>query len=589
MEQDKRIAIYSRKSKFTGKGESIENQIELCRQYIETQYDKAAAEEAVVYEDEGFSGGNMERPMFKKMMDYARGGAVSSIVVYRLDRISRNIGDFAKLIEELEELGVSFVSIKEQFDTSSPLGRAMMYIASVFSQLERETIAERIRDNMQELAKTGRWLGGITPTGYESEAVSKVTVDGKVKKVSKLKIIPEEARLVRLIFNKFLETNSLTKTDAYLLQNGYLSKNGLPFSRFTIKGILKNPTYMIADEAAFRYLRENKADTFGEKEEFDGKHGVIAYNRSIQKAGKANRERPMNEWIVAIGAHEGLISGKQWVKAQKLLEQNSLKAYRKPKSNTALLSGLLFCENCGSYMRPKLTKRLNKDGEQVYTYLCQTKDRGGKDCCDSKNVNGNRLDLAVVEEIKKLTEDKREFAKQLEESKSLISADLSDYSEELNRLEQSYNENQKAIKTLTAALGKADEGCIADYIIKEVEEKHRQNQLLLLRIEELKLAAKSKILTDEEFKLLSNSLAVFENIFDHMNLEQKRLTLRMLIKKIIWGENGAKVYLFGSDLDDGEFIKPKSADSKKIEAGELEQSALNRGEGKKETLCEYSK
>ena len=92
----------------------------------------------------------------------------------------------------------------------------MMYIASVFSQLERETIAERIRDNMQELAKTGRWLGGITPTGYSSEAVEKVTVDGKVvRRAYKLKLNDEEAKLVHLIYDKFLETNSLTKTETY--------------------------------------------------------------------------------------------------------------------------------------------------------------------------------------------------------------------------------------------------------------------------------------------------------------------------------------------------------------------------------------
>ncbi len=589
MKHDERVAIYSRKSKFTGKGESIENQIELCRRYIAAQYGERIAEEAVVYEDEGFSGGNMERPMFKKMMADARREAISAIVVYRLDRISRNIGDFAKLIEELEELGISFVSIKEQFDTSSPLGRAMMYIASVFSQLERETIAERIRDNMQELAKTGRWLGGVCPTGYESEAVSKMTVEGKMKKVCKLKIIPEEARLVRLIFKKFLETNSLTKTDAYLLQNGYLSKNGIPFSRFTIKGILKNPTYMIADEDAFRYLSENKADVFSDKTEFDGKRGVIAYNRTIQKVGKANRERPMNEWIVALGGHEGLISGKQWVKVQKLLEQNSSKAYRKPKSNTALLSGILFCEKCGDYMRPKLTKRLNKQGEQVYTYLCQTKDRGGRQCCDGKNANGNQLDLAVLEEIKKLSEDKLEFIKQLEKSKKFITVSHSDYSDELNRLEQSRDENEKAIRALIAALEKADDGSAADYIIKEIEEKHRQNQGLSLRIEELKQKAKSMALTDEEFNLLSNSLAEFKNIFDYMGLEQRRSILRELIKKIVWGENGAEVYLFGSELEDADFPKPKSADRKKAEVRDLEWGVLSSGEGKKETLCEYSK
>ena len=155
----KQYVIYSRKSKFTGKGESIENQIELCRQYIAMHFGEDASENVLVYEDEGFSGGNLARPQFKKMMKDSQKIAFAAIVVYRFDRISRNIGDFAKLIEDLGDRHIDFISIREQFDTSSPMGRAMMYIASVFSQLERETIAERIRDNMHELSKTGRWTG----------------------------------------------------------------------------------------------------------------------------------------------------------------------------------------------------------------------------------------------------------------------------------------------------------------------------------------------------------------------------------------------------------------------------------------------
>ena len=153
-----------------------------CRQYIAMHFGEEAAENVLVYED--FSGGNLERPQFKKMMKDSQKIAFAAIVVYRLDRISRNIGDFAKLIEDLGDRHIDFISIREQFDTSSPMGRAMMYIASVFSQLERETIAERIRDNMHELSKTGRWLGGTTPTGYASESLSSVTVDGKDFSVS---------------------------------------------------------------------------------------------------------------------------------------------------------------------------------------------------------------------------------------------------------------------------------------------------------------------------------------------------------------------------------------------------------------------
>ena len=301
------IVIYSRKSKFTGKGESIENQIEMCRQYIRLQFGDDAAEQALVYEDEGFSGGTLERPQFKKMMADAKEKSFRAIVVYRLDRISRNIGDFAKLIEQLNKMKIDFISIKEQFDTSSPMGRAMMYISSVFSQLERETIAERIRDNMHELSKTGRWLGGNTPTGYESESVSHVTIDGKTKRACKLKILPEEIGIVKLIYDKFLETGSLTKTETYLLQNGYTTKNGKQFTRFAVKGILSNPVYLIADEFAYDYLTKNHVDLFAEQSDFDGVHGIMAYNRTLQQPGRAHQIKPMEEWIVSVGKHQGVI------------------------------------------------------------------------------------------------------------------------------------------------------------------------------------------------------------------------------------------------------------------------------------------
>jgi len=155
-----RIAIYSRKSKYSDVGDSIGNQIELAKEYISKNYpEEEYGIEIVIFEDEGFSGGNIDRPKFQKFLEEEKKNPFDILISYRLDRISRNIADFSSLMNELNELNTSFVSIKEQFDTKTPMGRAMMYIASVFAQLEREVIAERIRDNMLELAKTGRWLG----------------------------------------------------------------------------------------------------------------------------------------------------------------------------------------------------------------------------------------------------------------------------------------------------------------------------------------------------------------------------------------------------------------------------------------------
>ena len=549
MKEAGQIVIYSRKSKFTGKGESIENQIEMCRQYIRMQFGEKAAENALVYEDEGFSGGTLERPQFKKMMADAKKNSFQAIVVYRLDRISRNIGDFAKLIEELKGMKIDFISIKEQFDTSSPMGRAMMYISSVFSQLERETIAERIRDNMHELSKTGRWLGGTTPTGYESESITNVTIDGKTKKACKLKIIPEEIGVVKLIFDKFIETSSLTKTETYLLQNAYVTKNGKQFTRFAIKGILSNPVYMIADDAAYQYLTENQVDLFAEESDFDGVHGIMAYNRTLQQPGKAHQIKPMEEWIVSVGKHQGVIEGNTWIKTQRILEQNKSKSYRKPRSNVALLSGLLICGNCGEFMRPKLSKRMNTKGEPIYTYLCSMKERSRCHVCNMKNCNGNIMDADIVNQLKSLSEDGSEFIRQLEQSKRVILGNRESYGEKVNKLEADIESNESEIKGLVTALGKASGSAAEDYIMQQIDELHEKGEALKRRLAELKELTASHALADIEFDILAQLLASFKDTVDGMTVEQKRAAIRTFVKEIIWDGKDAHVVLFGSDYE----------------------------------------
>lgn len=549
MKENGQIVIYSRKSKFTGKGESIENQIEMCRQYIRLQFGDVATDNALVYEDEGFSGGTLERPQFKKMMADAAKKGFRAIVVYRLDRISRNIGDFAKLIEQLNGMKIDFISIKEQFDTSSPMGRAMMYISSVFSQLERETIAERIRDNMHELSKTGRWLGGTTPTGYESESITNVTIDGKTKKACKLKIIPGEISIVKTIFDKFLETGSLTKTETYLLQNRYTTKNGKQFTRFAVKGILSNPVYLIADEFAYDYLTENNVDLFSDKSEFDGIHGVMAYNRTLQQPGKAHQIKPMEEWIVSVGKHKGVIEGKAWVKVQTLLEQNKSKSYRKPRSNVALLSGLLICGNCGEFMRPKLSKRLNTKGEPIYTYLCSMKERSRSHVCNMKNCNGNIMDADILEQLKSLSEDGSDFIRQLEQSKRVLMGNRQSYDEEILKLETEIAANEDEIKGLVSALGKASGTSAESYIMKQVDELHDKGEGLKRHLEELKQLTSSHALADIEFDLLAQMLSSFKDTVDGMTVEQKRAAIRTFVKEIIWDGQDAHVVLFGSDYE----------------------------------------
>ena len=551
-ENENNIAIYSRKSKFTGKGESIGNQVELCKEYIQTHYPEVPQDHVLIYEDEGFSGGNLNRPDFKKMMDAARQKKFRAIIVYRLDRISRNISDFSSLIEELSRLEIAFVSIREQFDTGTPMGRAMMYIASVFSQLERETIAERIRDNMHELAKTGRWLGGTTPTGYSSEAVQKITIDGKSKKACKLKLIPEEAEIIRLIYDLYMEHDSLTSVEAELIKRGLKTKNGKLFTRFSIKAILQNPVYMIADEDAYNYLVNENTDLNSDKEAFDGIHGIMAYNRTNQEKGKATTYLPPTEWIVSVGLHQGVIPGKVWIAVQESLNRNKSKAYRKPRNNEALLTGLLYC-TCGSRMYPKISKRKTADGKPIYTYVCKLKERSQRSMCNSKNANGNTLDMAVIEQIKLLEDDKGSFIDQLEQSRKFYTGNRAAYEEQLTFIHQEKEELEKKIEGLVDSLADLEESSVRNQVARRIEQLNRKCEETDTRIHELEALTSQHALSDIEFDVMRQLLSVFKTSIDEMTIEQKRAAIRTLVRKVVWDGVNAHIILFGVQDDEIEY------------------------------------
>ena len=550
--REDKIAIYSRKSKFTGKGESIGNQVELCREYVRNMFGAEYGERCEVFEDEGFSGGNLKRPDFQKMMERVRKGEFRAIVVYRLDRVSRNISDFAGLIDELTKLDVAFVSIREQFDTSTPMGRAMMFIISVFSQLERETIAERIRDNMHELAKTGRWLGGNAPTGFKSEAVSKMTVDGKTRKSFKLVPIPEEAEIPKLIFNLFTEMDSLTAVEAELLRRRIKTRQGKDFTRFAIKGILQNPVYMAADEAAYHYFMEREADVCFPKEAFDGTCGMMVYNRTDQEKGRAAIQLPVESWVVAIGQHPGLIPSRQWIRVQESLERNKSKGYRKPRNNEALLTGLIYCA-CGERMYPKLTQRKTAEGESIYTYVCSMKDRSKGKRCGLRNANGNLLDEAIVEQLKGLTEHDSTFLTQLEKSRQFYTGNRERYDDQLAELRAEYAKNEQTVNGLIDSMGFVAGSSAKALVVRRMEELAEQNREIENRIRELEKLTSANGLSDSEFDLLRRMLSVFRTGIDEMSVEEKRAAVRSVVRKVVWDGEMAHVVLFGADEGEIEF------------------------------------
>lgn len=311
------IAIYSRKSKFTGKGDSIDNQIELCREYVKYHFPDADPSDIVTFEDEGFSGKTLDRPQFQKLMRMQEAKPFEVLIVYRLDRVSRNVGDFAKLIEKLNRSDTAFVSVKEQFDTSTSMGRAMMNVSAVFAQLERETIAERVRDNMYLMAKDSCWTGGTTPLGYVSEKVEYSDGD-KIRSYFRLAVEESEAAIVQLIFSQYLKTHSCRAVEHYLYENGYRTRKGVLFDDVAVRRILTNPVYCAVDDDSIAFFEGKQCEVIATKGH-SGEVGFMPYNRTNQ----LRELQAMDKWLVSAGAHKPLISSDDWIKVQKLLAGNS--------------------------------------------------------------------------------------------------------------------------------------------------------------------------------------------------------------------------------------------------------------------------
>ena len=485
----KNVAIYARKSKATNKGESIENQIKLCKNYISKIFFEDELEIQIYNEGEGFSGGDSTRKKFNELMKDAKKGKYNVLICYRLDRVARSVADFSNLIEELNRNNISFISVKEQFDTTTPMGRAMMYIASVFAQLEREIGAERIRDNMRELAKTGRWLGGTTPTGYKSVGIENINIKEynknneivtKVKKTYMLKEIHEEVYIIKRLFQKFLEVKSLTALETYALNNNIKTKNNIYFSRFALKSILTNPVYAKNDLDIYNYFKENDVEVFSNKEDFNGLHGIMAYNKTLQIKHKATRKRDIHQWVVACGKHKGIIDGKDWIYVQNILNINKQKSYRKPRKNTAILTGMIFCKQCGSPMRPRIqTGRLYKDGTEKYVYSCTLKEKSRCKKCTGKNINGNEIDALLVEKIKNIFIPNQKISGEL---KNIINtkAKIIDKNDEYIFLKNKYEKNQRNLENLIQKIRYVDIDLIDD-INKKVKNIKKENEEIAIK------------------------------------------------------------------------------------------------------------
>lgn len=535
--------IYSRKSVYTGKGESIDNQIEMCKQYIYTKFPDAIDNDISIYEDEGFSAKNTERPQFQHMLSDIKIRKPDYIVCYRLDRISRNVSDFSSLIEELNQRNISFICIKEEFDTSKPMGKAMMFIASVFAQLERETIAERVRDNMVMLARTGRWLGGTTPTGYTSEKLQEIIIDGKVKTSCKLKDNPAELFAIDFIFEKYLECKSISGVSKYLISQNIKSRSGKFYSLLGIKNILQNPVYCIADQDARNYFVKKNADVCFEEKDCSNKYGLISYNKRDYKKKHAPRQS-VDKWIISIGRHRGRIEGKKWVAIQAILEEN-IPTGKKPSkihNDYSLLSGLVYCDNCGSRMFAKQRSGRNAN-PAWFDYICHSKLRGGKNLCNCQNLNGQETDNAVCQHLMEYINEDSSIFKFLENLKRNIQKEETD--DPLERIQIQIKKCNVEIDNLVNSISESTPSPI---LLEKINLKMQHLEQELFELEQKQYQAEQDIFaTEDQIRkkdLLISSLSNLTDNFSELTIQEKRTFIKLLIHKIIWDGENLQIFIY---------------------------------------------
>jgi len=343
-----RCAIYTRKSSEEGLEQdfnSLDAQREACEAFVVSQKHEGWIALPEMYDDGGISGATMERPALKRLLSDIETGRIDTVVVYKVDRLTRSLGDFAKIVEVFDTRGVSFVSVTQQFNTTTSMGRLTLNMLLSFAQFEREVTGERIRDKIAASKKRGLWMGGLPPLGYD--------VDDK-----KLVINPPEAETVRAIYSRYAELGSVRLLKEELDRNGVVSKirhdkhgrqtGGKPLARGALYLMLQNRIY----------------------------RGEIVHKETSYP-----------------GEHAAIIDEALWNKVQKRLADNRVeRQYGASASEPSLLAGLIY-DDIGERMTPT---HANKKGRRYRYYVSQSLIKRGR---PKESDAGRRVPAGDVEQL----------------------------------------------------------------------------------------------------------------------------------------------------------------------------------------------
>lgn len=491
-----RIGIYSRKSIETDTGESVKNQIKLCKEYFERQFNDCRFE---IFEDEGFSGGNINRPSFQRMMELVKINQFDIVAAYKIDRIARNIVDFVNVYDELEKYDVKLVSITEGFDPSTPVGKMMMLLLASFAEMERMNIAQRVKDNMKELAKMGRWSGGTPPTGY----VTKKVLEGG-KRVTYLELLMEESNYVIEIFKMYSSGYSTYKISQYF------KNKGLNFPNKTILNMLSNPTYLISSHESVKYLQSQGYKVYGQPNGC----GFLPYNRRPHTKNK--RLWDSIDKFVGVSNHIAIIDLELWIKVQEMLKKKAIDP-RPRESEFSYLSGLIKCR-CGHSMFVQ-PGRLRKDGSRVYYFRCFNKE------CNNKFLRVDKAEKVTLSFMTQLL-DKEHLQQYFKQDRNNITIE-----NDIKAISKKITTNDKSINNLVDKLMLLSNEA-SSVITKRIEELSQQNNSLK---EELLRLEREKLLTSIEDTNIDAAYTQVKNfIMCGNDITLRRKHLKTIVDYFIW-------------------------------------------------------
>jgi site-specific DNA recombinase len=348
-----RCAIYTRKSTEEGLEQdfnSLHAQREAAEAYIKSQKHLGWTLLTSHYDDGGFSGGSLERPALQKLIEDIEGKRVDCVVVYKVDRLSRSLLDFARLIDRFDQALVSFVSVTQQFNTTTSLGRLTLNILLSFAQFEREIISERTRDKMSAARKKGKWVGGVPVLGYDIEAGG-----------GRLIINEAEAKQVREIFQLFRTHASLPPMVSELHKRRWINKSwtskrgishtGRPFKKASLRRLLTNAAY--AGKVEYRGTI------------YDGEHSPIIETAAWDEINIQLRSELRGRGVVRV-------------------------------KQDALLAGLLYCQNCE---KPMIATYTTKRGRRFRYYVCKAAQLNGYQSCPTKSIAAGKIETTVETQL----------------------------------------------------------------------------------------------------------------------------------------------------------------------------------------------